>query len=105
KMRKAMAERDRRCVWPGCWNRPVECDGHHAELPWAQGGGTNVEEMALACGRHHGMLDRGWRLEKGADGQPVPHPPEDSLPPTGGGLGRGGTVFGPAIHDPPRRAG
>ncbi|MBO0838376.1 MAG: DUF222 domain-containing protein, partial [Actinobacteria bacterium] len=90
KMRKAMAERDRRCVWPGCWNRPVECDGHHAELPWAQGGGTNLEEMALACGRHHGMLGRGWRLEKGADGQAVPRPPE---PP--------GPVFGPAIHDPP----
>ncbi|MBO0685382.1 MAG: DUF222 domain-containing protein, partial [Candidatus Dormibacteraeota bacterium] len=90
KMRKAMAERDRRCVWPGCWNRPVECDGHHAELPWALGGGTNVEEMALACGRHHGMLDRGWRPEKGCDGQWVPHPPEPPEP-----------VFGPAIHDPP----
>ncbi|MBO0837708.1 MAG: DUF222 domain-containing protein [Actinobacteria bacterium] len=90
KMRKAMAERDRRCVWPGCWNRPVECDGHHAEVPWALGGGTNVEEMALACGRHHGMLDRGWRLEKGSDGQWVPHLPE---PP--------GPVFGPAVHDPP----
>ncbi|MBO0686197.1 MAG: DUF222 domain-containing protein, partial [Candidatus Dormibacteraeota bacterium] len=94
KMRKAMAERDRRCVWPGCWNRPIECDGHHAELPWARGGGTNVEEMALACGRHHGMLDRGWRLEKGADGQRVPRPPDPPEP-----------AFGPAIHDPPPRAG
>src|SRR5207237_10571526 len=42
KMRRALAERDRRCVWPGCDRPPEWCDSDH-ELPWAQGGATEVE--------------------------------------------------------------
>src|SRR5438309_9090610 len=90
KMRRALAERDRRCVWPGCSDPPEWCQGHHAEQPWALGGGTEVEGMALLCGPHHRKLDRGWRLEQLANGRRVAHPPPRCEP-----------VSGPAVHDPP----
>jgi hypothetical protein len=90
KMNKAMAERDRTCVWPGCTDTPEWCQGHHAERPWALGGGTEVEGMALLCIDHHQKLEEGWRLEKLPDGSRVAHPPR-----------RRGPVWGPAIHDPP----
>ena len=90
KMRRALAERDRRCVWPpGCPNPPDWCQGHH-EVAWTQGGGTNLEEMALLCLDHHQKLDEGWRLERLPDGRRVAHPPPRST-----------EVWGPAIHDPP----
>src|SRR5438105_7191947 len=51
KMRKALAERDRHCVWPpGCDRPPEWSQGHHAVL-WAQGGGTDIETMALLRGK------------------------------------------------------
>jgi hypothetical protein len=75
KMRRALAERDRRCVWPGCPDPPDWCQGHHAEQPWAQGGGTDVDGMALLCGNHHRKLDRGWRLERLPDRRMIVHPP------------------------------
>jgi hypothetical protein len=74
KMRKALAERDRRCVWPGCDRPPEwsECD--HIES-WARGGQTEVEGMRLLCTPHHGRLSKGWRLEPQADGSYTVHPP------------------------------
>jgi hypothetical protein len=48
KMRKALAERDRRCVWPGCDRPPEWTQGDH-KLPWARGGETEVEGMRLLC--------------------------------------------------------
>jgi len=93
KMRRALAERDRRCVWPGCDRPPEWSQGDH-ELPWARGGETEVESMRLLCVPHHRKLDRGWRLERLADGRRVVHPPRPPEP-----------VSGPAIHDPPPRAG
>ena len=75
KMRRALAERDRRCVWPGCGRPPewTECD--HIE-PWAKGGKTEIEGMRLLCGPHNRRLTRGWRLERLPDGGYVVHPPE-----------------------------
>ena len=84
KMRKALAERDRRCVWPGCDRPPEWTQGDHG-VPWAQGGETNVEDMRLLCTPHHQRLGRGWRLERLPDRRYVVHPPEQP--------GRG--------HDPP----
>jgi hypothetical protein len=89
KMTKALAERDRRCVWPGCDRRPEWSQGDH-EVPWAQGGETEVEGMRLLCVPHHRKLDRGWRLERLPNRQMVAHPPQ-----------HGRTVWGPAIHNPP----
>ena len=90
KMRKALAERDRHCVWPGCIWPPEWTEGHHARLPWALGGKTDVDEMASVCEGHHGKLNEGWRLERLPDRQWVAHPPE-----------RPGPVYGPAVYEPP----
>jgi hypothetical protein len=89
KMRRALAERDRRCVWPGCDRPPEQTQADH-EPPWAQGGRTEVEWLRLLCTAHHGRLGRGWRLERLPDGHLVVHPPP-----------RSGPVFGPAVHQPP----
>jgi Domain of unknown function (DUF222) len=48
KMRKAMAERDRRCIWPGCTARPELTQGHHQD-PWRRGGQTDIDRMSLLC--------------------------------------------------------
>ena len=87
RLRRALAARDRRCVWPGCDRPPDWCHGHHESL-WARGGRTDIDGMALLCGPHHRKAHRGYRLER--------------MP--GGGvrvLAPGGPEFGPAIHSPP----
>jgi hypothetical protein len=75
KMRRALAERDRHCVWPGCDRPPSWSQGDH-EHPWAQGGKTEIEGMRLLCTPHHGRLSRGWRLERLPDRRYVVHPPD-----------------------------
>jgi hypothetical protein len=92
-MSKALAERDRRCVWPGC-DRPPDWSQRHHELSWAMGGETEIDGMSLLCTPHHGRLSRGWRLERLPDGHRLAHPPVRPDP-----------VWGPAIHDPPPRSG
>jgi hypothetical protein len=89
KMSKALAERDRHCVWPGC-DRPPDWSQRHHEVPWALGGMTEVDAMALLCRNHHRKLDRGWRLERLPDRRMIAQPPQHAR-----------TVWGPAIHDPP----
>ena len=73
-MRKALAERDRRCVWPGCDRPPEWSQGDH-EVPWARGGLTEVEGMRMLCRPHNQRLNGGWRLERGSDHRMVAHPP------------------------------
>ena len=96
KMRKALALRDRRCVWPGCDRPPDWCQRHH-EQPWASGGETEVEGMSLLCVRHHGRLSRGWRLERLPDRQLLVHPPKPPGPVRG--------HAGHAAHAPPAPSG
>jgi hypothetical protein len=74
KMRRALAERDRRCVWPGCDRPPTWSQSDHA-VPWAQGGKTEIEGMRLLCTPHHRRLSRGWRLERLPDRRYAVHPP------------------------------
>jgi hypothetical protein len=92
RQRKALAERDRRCVWPDCPAKPDWCEGHHERL-WVKGGLTNLDQLALLCGVHHRKHHRGYRLERRPGGEVVVVPPE-----------RRGPVFGPAIHAPPPAA-
>ena len=73
-MRRALAERDRRCVWPGCDRPPEWTQGDHS-TPWEDGGETNLEEMRLLCTPHHRLLHKGWRLERLPDGLVIAHPP------------------------------
>ena len=73
-MRRALAERDRLCVWPGCERPPERCQADHA-VPWVKGGRTEVEGMRMLCGKHHPLLREGWRLERTPDGRMIAHPP------------------------------
>jgi len=91
KMNRALDERDRGCLLPGCDRPPEMCQRHH-EVDWVAGGETDVDRMLLLCGPHHRLLSRGWRLERLPDGGAVVHPPP-----------RPGGVEALAIHDPPSR--
>jgi hypothetical protein len=92
RLRKALAQRDRRCVWPGCDRAPSWCDGHHRRF-WARGGMTAIDEMSLLCGRHHRKVHAGYKLVRQPDGRVVVVAPVPA-----------GPVFGPAVHAPPPAA-
>jgi len=51
--RKAMAIRDHECRAQGCDTPAAWCEAHHAGVPWAQGGRTDLEDGALLCSWHH----------------------------------------------------
>ena len=89
RMRKALAQRDRRCGWERCDRPPAWCAGHHRRL-WVEGGPTDVDEMSLLCTVHHRKFHAGIRLRRLADGRVEEVPPEAR-----------GPVFGPAVHSPP----
>jgi hypothetical protein len=57
---RALALRDGGCVFPGC-GAPVRwCDAHHF-VEWDDGGSTDIDNLALLCRRHHGVVHRtGW---------------------------------------------
>ncbi|MGH3508692.1 MAG: HNH endonuclease signature motif containing protein, partial [Nocardioidaceae bacterium] len=45
---KAMVARDKHCAFPGCRRPPIACDAHHI-VHWADGGGTGLDNLVLAC--------------------------------------------------------
>ena len=51
--RKAMALRDSRCRADGCDIPAAWCEAHHAGVPWAGGGRTDLDEGILLCSWHH----------------------------------------------------
>ncbi|NDL56041.1 HNH endonuclease signature motif containing protein [Phytoactinopolyspora mesophila] len=60
--RKALRLRDRGCIFPGC-DRPPEWTEVHHLIPWAQGGHTDIDEMALLCRKHHTVVhEGGWTM-------------------------------------------
>lgn len=73
--RRALAVRDRHCVFASCDRPPVWCDGHHLKF-WGDGGPTTLENLALLCRPHHRKVhEGGWRLERRKDGRFVAIPP------------------------------
>ena len=48
----ALLARDGGCVIPGCTVPGDACDAHHVHW-WQRGGPTDLENLALVCGRHH----------------------------------------------------
>ena len=42
--------RDGGCTKPGCTVGAYGCQAHHAATDWTDGGNTNIDELALACG-------------------------------------------------------
>ncbi len=60
--RRALAIRDRGCVFPGCGAPPSWCDAHHI-IEWEHDGDTDMANMALLCRHHHGVTHRhGWTM-------------------------------------------
>ncbi len=73
--RKALAVRDRGCVFPGCDRPPEWCDAHHL-TSWSRGGNTDVRNLVLLCGRHHTTVhDHHWTLTRAPDGTITAQPP------------------------------
>lgn len=68
--RRALAVRDRGCVWPGC-ERPASWTQVHHLQHWARHhGATDRDNLALVCARHHWMVhEGGWLLGQNDDGR------------------------------------
>lgn len=50
------------CTHPECDQDARHSQAHHAGTPWAAGGQTNIDELALASADCHAMIhDKGWR--------------------------------------------
>jgi len=61
--RRALELRDRGCIWHGCTAPPGWCEVAH-DVPWAEGGGTDLDNLLLLCPFHHRVFDlEGWVLE------------------------------------------
>ena len=88
--RRALAIRDRGCAIPGCGIPAEACQVHHL-VEWADGGGTNVDNLVSLCWAHHRQVDlRMWTITPGRP--PSGPPPEPGAPP--------GTAW-PANHGAP----
>lgn len=67
--------RDKGCTFPGCDAPPGWCEVNHV-VPWARGGKTEINNLALACSAHHHLLDRSdWEMRMLIDGRPAWIPP------------------------------
>lgn len=70
-----LAARDQGCTFPGCETPPGWCDAHHI-VPWSMGGKTELNNLTLACGMHHHLIDRSdWYAYTLFDGRPAWIPP------------------------------
>ena len=59
---RALVVRDGGCVYPGCSRTAAFCDAHHV-VHWADGGATDLDNLALLCRHHHTTLHRSqWSL-------------------------------------------
>jgi hypothetical protein len=57
---RVLRHRDGRCRFPGC-ERKRWLNAHHL-VHWADGGGTNLDNLVLLCHAHHRLLhEGGWR--------------------------------------------
>ncbi|ORB74284.1 HNH endonuclease signature motif containing protein [Mycobacterium scrofulaceum] len=68
--------KDRGCSAPGCDVAGYYCEVHHVE-DWANSHRTDIDQLTLACGPHHRLLEKGWTTRRRADGEtewiPPPH--------------------------------
>jgi hypothetical protein len=60
--RRAARLRDQQCVFPGCDTPTAWTDLHHVRH-WSDGGGTDIENLACLCRRHHSLVHApGWSI-------------------------------------------
>jgi hypothetical protein len=73
---RALVVRDRHCTFPGCTRPPILCHAHHIRH-WADGGPTDLDNLALLCGTHHRLIhDSPWQIRLNpADRRPEFLPP------------------------------
>lgn len=68
--------KDRGCSAPGCDVGGYYCEVHHVE-DWADTHRTDIDQLTLACGPHHRLLEKGWTTRTRANGDvewiPPPH--------------------------------
>ena len=68
--------KDRGCTAPGCDIAGYYCEVHHVQ-DWASTRRTDINQLTMACGTHHKLLDKGWTTDKNAHGDtqwiPPPH--------------------------------
>ena len=66
-LRRALASRDKGCVFPGCSHKRY-VDGHHIQH-WAEGGATKLSNIVLLCRFHHRAVhEGGLRVARCDDG-------------------------------------
>jgi hypothetical protein len=66
-LRRALASRDKGCVFPGCTHTRF-VDGHHIRH-WAEGGETRLSNLVSLCRFHHRAVHEGGvRIERCDDG-------------------------------------
>jgi hypothetical protein len=64
--RREIMRRDRHCRFPGCTN--VTFTNVHHIVPWKPRGRTDLDNLALLCRHHHGLVHRrGWTLSGDAN--------------------------------------
>ncbi|MEJ5868599.1 DUF222 domain-containing protein [Pseudokineococcus sp. 5B2Z-1] len=82
--RRALAIRDRGCIGPDC-DAPVSRTQAHHVVHWADGGPTDLSNLALVCGHDHRRVHTGALVAHVVDGRPVitraGDPPPASAPP------------------------
>ena len=72
--RAALAARDRGCTFPGCDRSAARSEIHHV-IAWADGGRTDLDNLAIACGYHNTEAPKqGWQTVI-IDGIPHWQPP------------------------------
>ncbi|WP_284747001.1 HNH endonuclease signature motif containing protein [Amycolatopsis sp. RTGN1] len=93
--RRALAIRDKGCTRPGCPRGPKWTTPHHVIFWAAQGGETNLDDLALVCERCHQLIHHGgWDIE-------LRHGVVYWIPPEW--LDRRRIPARNTAHDPPRR--
>lgn len=82
--RVVLHQMDRGCTFPGCTVPGYGCQIHHANKDWADGGLTDIDDLAMACGPHNRLVDKGgWTTRRRRDGTTEWLPPPQ-LPLVGG---------------------
>jgi hypothetical protein len=83
-LRRALVARDHGCVFPAC-DRPAPWTEAHHLISWPDGGATSLDNTALLCQRHHGIVHTtDWQIRLN---------PDDRLP----------ELIPPAYVDPARK--
>jgi hypothetical protein len=69
-LNRQIRRRDQGCRFPGC-ERIRGTHAHHL-VHWAQGGPTDLDNLATLCGYHHRLVhEAGWKIEGSPNGELV----------------------------------